>query len=200
MQRQQHHHKAQAGGRDAPPSWQAGFTLIELMVGIAIVSLALMFGLPSMTAWLQSSQIRNAAESIQSGLQLAKSEAVRRNTAVQLSLSSLGGTGAPDWTVTCTTPTADCPGGGMTEIQKYSAQEGAPSARINASQDTIAFGGMGRVTPTPAATIAINITNPNGGACMADAGPMRCLRVLVSAGGHIKMCDPALPASNPRGC
>jgi len=199
---QQQRRRKWAGGTGRLPEQQAGFTIIELMVGIAIVSLALMFGLPSMTAWLQSSQIRNAAESIQSGLQLAKSEAVRRNTTVQFSLSSLGGTNAPDWTVVCTTPASDCPGPGMTqtEIQNYSAQEGAPRARVAASQGSIVFGGMGRVTPAPASTIAINVTNPGGGACAADAGPMRCLRILVSAGGHIKMCDPALPASNPRGC
>ncbi|MCC6472780.1 MAG: hypothetical protein IT514_03450, partial [Burkholderiales bacterium] len=38
-------------------------------------------------------------------------------------------------------------------------------------------------------------TNPSGGACAADGGPMRCLNVLVSPGGQIKMCDPAVAAT-----
>lgn len=181
---------------------QRGFTLLEVMIVLTIIGIALTFGLPSMSAWLQSNQIRNAAESVQNGLQVAKAEAVRRNVSVNFTLSSLAGTGAPDWTVTCATPAADCPGAGMTEteIQKYSAQEGAPAARVAAPQATIAFSGMGRVTPLPAATITINVTNPNGGACAADAGPMRCLRIQVSPGGQIKMCDPALPSTNARGC
>lgn len=185
-----------------PRRRQRGFNMIEVMIALTIIGIALAFGLPSMSAWLQSNQIRNAAESVQSGLQLAKSEAVRRNVNVQLTLSSLTGTGAPDWTVTCATPAADCPGPGMTEteIQKFSAQEGAPAARVAAPQATITFSGTGRVTPLPLATIAIDITNPHGGACAADAGPMRCLKIRVSPGGQIKMCDPALPSSNARGC
>lgn len=197
---QQQRTKAGTAGRGRLSRRPAGFTLIELMVGLAIIALALSLGIPSMSTWLQSNQIRNAAESIQNGLQLTKAEAVRRNTGVQFTLSSLTATGAADWSVTCVTPSADCPGAGMTEteIQKYSALEGAPAARVSAPQATIVFTGMGRVSP--AANIAIDITNPNAGTCAASGGNMRCLRVVVSAGGHIRMCDPALPSSNPRGC
>ena len=181
---------------------QGGFTMIELLITITIIGLVLMFGMPSMSSWLQSNQIRSAAESVQSGLLLARSEAVRRNTNVQFTLSSLAGTGAPDWSVTCATPAVDCPGAGMseTEIRKYSAQEGAPSTQVASPQATITFSGVGRVTPLPGTTMAINISNPHGGACAASAGPMRCLRIQVSPGGQIKMCDPALPVTNPRGC
>lgn len=198
----QAHRSTAAGNRRWPRRAQGGFSLIELMMGIAIIGIALTFGLPSMYSWLQSSQIRNAAESVQSGLQLAKSEAVRRNVNVQFNLASMAGTGAPDWTVACATPAPDCPGAGMTatEIQKYSAEEGAPSTQVAATQAVITFNGMGRVTPTPGGDIVINVTNPNGGTCAAESGPMRCLRLQVSAGGHIRMCDPALSSSNPRGC
>lgn len=186
--------------RKAQP--QRGFTLIEVLIGVTIVAIVLSLGMPSMYSWLQSSQIRNAAEAIQNGLQLAKVEAVRRNTGVQFNLTELGTTGVSNWSVTCATPTADCPGPGMplTEIQKYPASEGAPSAQVSAAQATITFNGMGRVTPLPPSTIAIDITNPRGGACAASGGSMRCLRLQVSPAGHIKMCDPALPTTNPRGC
>lgn len=197
---QQHCTGGIKGAGGAPRHRQRGFTMIEVLIVLTIIGIALMYGLPSMSSWLQSNQIRNATESLQSGLQLAKSEAVRRNANVQFSLPSLGGTGAPDWVVACATPAADCPGDGMTpaEIQKYSALEGAPAARVAATQGTITFNGTGRVTP-PAA-ITLNVTNPTGGSCAASAGPMRCLRVVVSPGGQIKMCDPALPSTNARGC
>lgn len=175
---------------------QGGFTIIELMVVITLVGMLLALGFPSMYAWLQSNQIRNAAESVQSGLQLAKAEAVRRNTAVQFSLTSLSATGAPDWTVGCVTPATDCPA----EIQKYTAKEGAAAAQAASTLAVIGFSGVGRITPVPAAAITVDLTNPNGGTCAASGGQMRCLRILVSAGGQIRMCDPALPASNARGC
>jgi len=182
---------------------QRGFTLVELMIGIAIVSMMLMFGIPSLSAWIQSSQIRNASESIVSGLQLARAEAVRRNTSVQFVMPSLAGGGvASDWAVTCVTPSVDCPGVGMTmtEIQKRSASEGSANAQVAAGQATIVFNGMGRVTPTPGGDIVLNLTNPTGGTCAASSGTMRCLRISVAAGGQVRMCDPALPNTNPRGC
>jgi len=45
-----------------------------------------------------------------------------------------------------------------------------------------------------------SITNPNGGSCRPD-GPMRCLHVVASSAGQIRMCDPD-PAlsSDPQGC
>jgi type IV fimbrial biogenesis protein FimT len=192
-------------------------TLIELIIGIAIVAVLLAAGLPEFSSWLQTTQIRNAAEAIQNGLQLARMEAVRRNTAVQFDLTSVtgGGTGS-DWTVSCVTPVADgdgdgiadCPGTGMvpTEIQKRPAAEGSRNAVVAAAPSVIGFNGMGRAVVLtagawvpPAAAITIGITNPTGGACAA-AGPMRCLNVIVSAGGQVRMCDPALAAADPRGC
>ena len=58
---------------------------------------------------------------------------------------------------------------------------------------------------------AVLVTNSTGncvacaagstwGDCPATAGQRRCLRVVVSAGGQIRMCDPALAASTPQGC
>ena len=60
-------------------SMQRGFTLVELMIGIAIVGLSLVMAAPSFSSWIQSTQIRTAAEAVQNGLQLARGEAVRRN-------------------------------------------------------------------------------------------------------------------------
>lgn len=184
---------------------QHGFSLIELMIGIAIVAMLLKFGLPGLGQWIQSSQIRNASESIVSGLQLARAEAVSRNTNVQFVLSSLAGGGvASDWAVRCVTPSATCPGAANlsplpTEIQKRSASEGSANAQVTANQSTIVFNGMGRLTPATA--VVLDVTNPTGGSCAASSGAMRCLRISVSTGGQVRMCDPALSVStNPRGC
>ena len=187
--------------------------MIELFIGIAIVAMLLALGLPSFGSWLQNSQIRNAAEAIQNGLQLARSESVRRNSNVQFVLTSVAGGGnASDWSVNCVTPVADtdgdgladCPGAGVvpTEIQARPAAEGSRNAEITAAQSTIVFNSVGRLTPVPAAAINIAISNSKGGACAAG-GPMRCLEVRVSTGGQVRMCDHLFDGAvppNPRGC
>lgn len=164
---------------------QRGVSLIELCVGVAIFAVLAAMAAPSFTAWIQSSQIRTAAESIQNGLQLARAEAVRQNASVQFVVDAAYG-----WSVGCVTASAACPA----VIQSRPASEGTLNAVISgaALPATVVFNGIGRVTP-PAAT-SFDVTNPTGGS------GMRNLRVTVSNGGQVRMCDPALSSSDPRGC
>ena len=67
-----------------PP--QRGFTLVELMIGIALLAIILAIGGPSFATWLQNTQIRNMSEAVKDGLQLARAEAVRRNARVRFQL------------------------------------------------------------------------------------------------------------------
>jgi type IV fimbrial biogenesis protein FimT len=190
---------------------QSGFNMIELMVGMAIVAIVLFVGVPSMGTWLQTSQIRNAAESIQGGLQLARAEAVGRNTNVQFSLTSVaaGGT-ASDWRVDCVAAPPACPA--VTLIQQRFATEGSPNAQVTldptssplAVPGTVTFNSLGRmVIPAapPTSEYRFIVTNPTGGTCAAVGGNMRCLGIGVSSGGLVRMCDPAFPpGTNPRAC
>lgn len=196
---------------------QYGVSLIEILIGVAIMGMLFAYGIPSFRDWIQNTQIRNGAEAIQSGLQLARAEAIRRNSQVQL-VGNIDGNS--NWTVSCVTAIGvdldgdgkiDCPGTGTVpnNIQAYTSAEGATNAvvagvnvPVAAGLPTIVFNGLGRVTPLPAADIRIDVTNPLGGACVGAGGTMRCLSVLVSAGGQIRMCDPAVALSptTPQGC
>jgi type IV fimbrial biogenesis protein FimT len=183
-----------------------GFTLIELMVGLAIISMMLLYLVPSMGAWIQSTRIRNAAESIENALQLARAEAVSRNTQIQLVFPSLVSSGtAVDWVVSCVNASATCPGTGQTTtyIQKMSAKEGSTGAQLvtSSGQTSIVFSGLGRASSVAAgSTLTLTITNPNGGTCAQSGGTMRCLNIVLTPSGQVRMCDPALPNTNPRGC
>lgn len=192
---------------------QRGMTLVEIAIGLAIMGMLLVMALPGFSRWLQNTQIRTAAEAIQNGLQLAKSEAVRRNSTVRFSLTDtataacvVSATGT-NWVISQDDPTGACDATASDIdapriIQMRSATEGSANAVVAAGQSAIVFNSMGRVTPVPAATISIGISNPTGGSCAAQSGggPMRCLRVTVSTGGQVRMCDPALASTDPRGC
>lgn len=59
------------------PGRTAGFTLIELMVTIAIVALLLTIGLPSFQSSLRSNRIATTTNELMASLALARSEAIR---------------------------------------------------------------------------------------------------------------------------
>jgi len=201
--------------------FQTGLTLVELAVGLGIVGMMLALGVAGLTRWVPNAQIRATADAIQSGLQLARAEAVQRNAPVRFQLTTgvtnacaVSATGT-SWVVSlndasgkCASAPADPPslpalpdGSDPYIIQTRSAAEGSGQVTVTADQATVMFGGLGRVTPQPADDIDIDLTNPNGGDCAADGGPMRCLRVVVSIGGQIRMCDPAVTLANdPKGC
>lgn len=188
---------------------QRGVSLIEMMIGLVIASLLLAIGVPSFSTFMQNTHIRNAAEAVQNGLSLARMEAVRRNTNVRFTLGA-----ASSWTVGCVTADdANTPVTCPATIQSRAAAEGSANAAVTLSEivaatnalattpvitSEISFNGLGKVRALPAGNNAVfNMSNPAGGACATAGGPMRCLRVIVSTAGQVRMCDPKLTASNP---
>lgn len=184
------------------PKSLAGVTLIELMIAITILGILLIAGLPEAFKWMQNAKIRTAAESISNGLQLARGEAVRRNTSVRFQLvdsltnsCALSATGS-NWVVSLADPSGACdvaPSDTVAPqiVQKNSSAEGSTNVAINSGVANVVFNGLGRSTLLGANTI--QVTNPTGGACIA-AGPMRCLNIVVQIGGQIRMCDPSITA------
>ena len=199
---------------------QAGVSLIELMIGLAIMALLIMIGLPNMATWLSNSQIRTAGETLLAGLTLARTEAVRRNQIVRfqmvdnLTSGCAISTSGADWVVSLDDVTGACDAAPSDPsptdpppriIQKRSGSEGTQRAVIAATTaGVVHFNGLGRVTsPGGAANMTqVAISNPAGGTCEhVDGGAMRCLRINISVGGDARMCDPAVTdATDPRIC
>jgi type IV fimbrial biogenesis protein FimT len=172
-----------------------GFTLIELMMVVAIVSIMTVMAMPAFGLWLSNVRVRTMAESIQNGLRQAKNEAALRNDAVVLKFTN---TDPP----TCTS-TAEATGRnwvvcwGTTQIQMGYGDAGAKGANVSSDFSSVTFNGLGRTTL--ASSGVIDITS-SGGTCEASGGNVRCLRILVSAGGKLRMCDPKRAADDPAGC
>ena len=127
-----------------------GFTLIELVVSVAIVGVLLAAAAPSFGTWMANSRVRTTAESIQNGLMLAKAEAVRRNARVQVVVTSSAptvaninvitpATGGTGWLVRVYRA-----GGTYTAadfIQGRSSAEGGTNVTVAAGQSNFIFFG-----------------------------------------------------------
>ena len=205
-----------------------GFSLIEMMITLAITGILLALGASSYQGWISNVRIRTTGEAIQNGLQLARGEAVRRNTQISFQLMSgvdngclLSAPNTPigsDWVVSFDPPASACAAAPLNEafritdaannpppriIQVRSATEGSRNVVVSAAQTQFVFNGLGRLVANPGGNpVPIDVTNPVAGGCVAAAGQVRCLRVTVSPGGQIRLCDPAYPTggTDPQRC
>lgn len=169
-----------------------GFTLIELLIAITVLGVVIMTALPMITQWLQNAQIRVAAENIQSGLQLARSEALRRNANVEFHLDKPSETGGTGWTISLLND------GSI--IQVAPSNEGTRNVKLAIQpdkSDSIVFNGFGRLSSVAVAPLEqIDISNAS-----LSSADSRVLRLVIINGSEVKMCDPAVTdPKDPRSC
>ena len=200
----------------------SGFSLVELIIGLAILALLMALGMPQYATFIANSRLRATAESINNGLNLARAEAVKSNTRAELVLTSdepieglvntlTPSTSGPNWVVrewSSTTNSYNFVDG------KYGA-EGSGRAEGNAAEiasssasgysGIVCFNGFGALTACPG-----NVGVPPGvsfvvtslaGTCAASGGALRCLNVNVTTGGQVRICDPMITAAkDTRAC
>ncbi|MEJ8845205.1 GspH/FimT family pseudopilin [Variovorax rhizosphaerae] len=189
---------------------QRGFTLIELMTGITVLALILVSVMPSVANWLDNTRIRNAADSLQNGLQTARGEAIRRNQNMSfwlvagsdptvLSNDCTLSSASASWVVSINSPVAHCADEASTDSSPMlvvGRAAGGGQVTVSAvKQDgsaatTVTFDGFGRITNTdPIRTIDLGGTST------------RNLRLMISAAGSVRLCDPSVSDNNdPRKC
>lgn len=193
---------------------QRGFSLVEIVVTIAVLSLLLFAAMPSIGAWMDNTRIRNVADSLQNGLQVARGEAVRRNEEVSLWLVALEDPSQLDnqctlssasgsWVVSVFSPFRHC-ADPVSTVDAPRIVTGRPvggnGARVVVSAlgadgtgaTSITFNGFGRVT-NAGAIRQIDVSGASDNT--------RNLRIAVSAAGQVRVCDPHVTdTKDPRIC
>lgn len=197
-----------------------GLSLVEIAIGLAIVSMLMTMAVPSFTDWIRNAHIRATAESIQHGLIQARAESVRRNLSVRFQLTDTLdancqlSTSGKNWVMnlgTANTPAGACDATPSSTTAPMVIQAVVASnnqnVTVNASQAVVGFDGLGRqialTNPTTGlGGMTIDIASSQG-TCLSDGGTVRCLRITVSPAGQTRMCDPSMSgaaATSPTAC
>ncbi|MDC6166067.1 GspH/FimT family pseudopilin [Paucibacter sp. XJ19-41] len=199
--------------RTSKASSQRGLTLIELVVVLTLIGLSMAVLVPEAGAWIRNLSVRNAGESVRAGIEKARLEALRRNAPMSFWLvsdtskalsdgCSLSGTG-PSWVVSGSSPAGKC-GAAVSEtvdpqlVDKWSAADGSSGVELKAVDEagaavsSVTFNSLGQAVAGGSQIVRIDVSHSTSGA--------RALRVVIQAGGSVRLCDPAASGDDPRRC
>ncbi|WP_158592356.1 GspH/FimT family pseudopilin [Noviherbaspirillum sedimenti] len=110
-----------------------GFSLVELMVTLAIAAILLAVGVPSFRDFVLNQRVKTASSQIFYALTLARSEAIKRNAEVRVQKVNTGW--QDGWTVATVT-------GAVT----LGTQDAFANLAIAGSANSVTYGGSGRLT------------------------------------------------------
>jgi type IV fimbrial biogenesis protein FimT len=187
------------------PTRKEGFTLIELMVALAIFGFLLVLAGPQLALLLGNAQIRNATDALVNGVQQAQATAIRGNTLARLVVDPTTQTGG--WRILMTLDGLES--SPPNPIQVYALADGAPKASITPlppDARQITFDGFGRVVPNVDGTSTLTCLKVDN--VGFAAGTARRLNVAITDQGlnvGTKICDPdpnvaGQPQACPAGC
>lgn len=168
-----------------------GFSLVELMIALAIFAMLVVASVPMYGQFVANTQIRTATESMLTGVRLAQTEAVKRNGTVEFLLDPATG-----WTVNDVSDPNN-----VATIRTESFVTGSKQTTVTAANalSRVTFSGLGRIFPKN----PVDNTNPLAQIDVTTStnvsGP-RNLRLVIGTAYGIKVCDPGRASTDPAGC
>jgi type IV fimbrial biogenesis protein FimT len=164
-----------------------GFTLIELVVTLVVLMTVSMLAIPAFQSSIGNSQIRTVTESIKSGLQQARTEAIKRNARVRFTLQSNGAwqIGCEAALVSAESASSACP---KVITQKSGSEGSSSNITVTADNTTVVFNGFGSRDPAVANGLArVDVTNSG-----VNQSERKALSIVLAAGGFARVCDPSV--------
>lgn len=134
-----------------------GFTLLELLVTVAVATILAVVAVPSYQAFIANQRAKTMAQELMLSLMHARSEAIKRNAPVHV--NATGGNWSTGWVITteagksyaqCEADPAGC----------LRMQGPTPQVQVTAAVATFTFDRTGR----PSSTASMTVCDPGGSA------------------------------------
>jgi type IV fimbrial biogenesis protein FimT len=179
-----------------------GVTFVELVVVLAIMGIVIAIALPAFGTLMANQRIRTATESLRSGIQFARMEALKRGRGTTFNMAALNSS----WIVGCEIPVADDnDGDGLPDcpVQIQDSTGVVEGGAITITTDAgglVTFSPLGLVRQAnqdgSAPFTQVDVTVPN-----ITSSDLKPLRILLPAGGLSRICDPSVTtAGDTRKC
>lgn len=139
-----------------------GFSLVELMMSLVVLSILLVIGIPSFKSLIAEQRVRAATTDLQSALILARVEAVKRDVVVTLRPAS-GEEWTQGWLIQ-----NPATGNDTNPILKHSLGDGVD---INSAASEVAFRPSGRLSAS--AVVTFEVTSSQ------DSEKVRCVSLGI---------------------
>ena len=129
-----------------------GFTLIEMMVTVAVLAIIMMVAAPNLAGFVRSSKVRSAQSELVASLMLARSEAAKRGVTVGVAASAPTSANefGKGWTVWVDTNEDGVVDSGEVVIRTYPSLNDAVVLGTTGGISAVAFNSSGFLTPSTA--------------------------------------------------
>lgn len=131
-------HQCSGSASDPRESCQRGFTLVELMVAVALLAIVLSIATPTYRMLIDSQNVKSAASALHSAINLTRAEAVKRNASAFLRPAN-GESWSNDWLI---------PGaaGANSDTQPVMRERLKPGVTIESAENALEFSANGRLS------------------------------------------------------
>jgi type IV fimbrial biogenesis protein FimT len=154
------------------PGKQNGFTIIELMIAVAVLAVLTAVAAPSLTSLVRDQRVKTATFDVYASLAFARSEAIKRNASIDLV------TAGTDWAAGWTVQVA-----GAT----LKTQDAIQGLAITGPASPVSYQRDGRIVGATAPTFVVTASD-------STSTTARCVRVDLSGRPNIKVDTNSNPA------
>ncbi len=169
----------------APFSAFAGFSLVELMVTVAVLGIIAAIATPSMVDMIDRKHALGATEEAYSLLHMARSEAIKQSRTIRVTVSEGA---ASSWLIGLSDSGSACSGAsdckileGGTGVTRMSDPSRYPGVKLAANQATFVFNARGLASGIPADGATLDFTSQRGWTARLALNPI----------GRIRLCSPS---------